>query len=599
MEDIISLLPDHVANQIAAGEVVQRPASVVKELLENAIDAGASKIQLIIKAAGKELIQVVDNGLGMSPTDSRLAFERHATSKIKQSGDLFSLHTKGFRGEALASIAAVAQVDLTTRRETDELATKIKIAASTVKSQSLEVAPVGTSMVVSNLFYNVPARRNFLKSNTVELRHIIDEFHRVAIAHSDIHFVLYQNGAELFDLPSGNLKRRLLHIFGSKLEDKLVPVEESTSVTKINGFVLKPIASRRTRGQQFFFVNNRFVKSPFLHHAITNAYEGLLSEGNYPGYFLFFDLPPETIDINIHPTKTEIKFEDEQSLYAILRAAVKHSLGMFQVAPILDFDRDPNLDTPYQQQNKSALIPKIEVDKDFNPFQNQSPQSFSSKLSPQWESLYQEVGSTESSKINLLSSLEETSSKESVKLFQLMNRFLVSSTGSALLLIDQQRAHERVLYESFLNKITNASATSQQLLFPLKMELSAMQQGLLDEFSSILNEAGFLFNSNKKGELTITGIPSVCSENKGLSVFEELFSHLENEIPQDSFSQTDLLSKSLAKTLSIKRGKVLKHEEQQQLLDDLFACKEPQLSPFNQQIFVSLSKEELDKKFNL
>ncbi len=599
MEDIISLLPDHVANQIAAGEVVQRPASVVKELLENAIDAGASKIQLIIKAAGKELIQVVDNGLGMSPTDSRLAFERHATSKIKQSGDLFSLHTKGFRGEALASIAAVAQVDLTTRRETDELATKIKIAASTVKSQSLEVAPVGTSMVVSNLFYNVPARRNFLKSNTVELRHIIDEFHRVAIAHSDIHFVLYQNGAELFDLPSGNLKRRLLHIFGSKLEDKLVPVEESTSVTKINGFVLKPIASRRTRGQQFFFVNNRFVKSPFLHHAITNAYEGLLSEGNYPGYFLFFDLPPETIDINIHPTKTEIKFEDEQSLYAILRAAVKHSLGMFQVAPILDFDRDPNLDTPYQQQNKSALIPKIEVDKDFNPFQNQSPQSFSSKLSPQWESLYQEVGSTESSKINLLSSLEETSSKESVKLFQLMNRFLVSSTGSALLLIDQQRAHERVLYESFLNKITNASATIQQLLFPLKMELSAMQQGLLDEFSSILNEAGFLFNSNKKGELTITGIPSVCSENKGLSVFEELFSHLENEIRQDSFSQTDLLSKSLAKTLSIKRGKVLKHEEQQQLLDDLFACKEPQLSPFNQQIFVSLSKEELDKKFNL
>jgi len=599
MEDIISLLPDHVANQIAAGEVVQRPASVVKELLENAIDAGASKIQLIIKAAGKELIQVVDNGLGMSPTDSRLAFERHATSKIKQSGDLFSLHTKGFRGEALASIAAVAQVDLTTRRETDELATKIKIAASTVKSQSLEVAPVGTSMVVSNLFYNVPARRNFLKSNTVELRHIIDEFHRVAIAHSDIHFVLYQNGAELFDLPSGNLKRRLLHIFGSKLEDKLVPVEESTSVTKINGFVLKPIASRRTRGQQFFFVNNRFVKSPFLHHAITNAYAGLLSEGNYPGYFLFFDLPPETIDINIHPTKTEIKFEDEQSLYAILRAAVKHSLGMFQVAPILDFDRDPNLDTPYQQQNKSALIPKIEVDKDFNPFQNQSPQSFSSKLSPQWESLYQEVGSTESSKINLLSSLEETSSKESVKLFQLMNRFLVSSTGSALLLIDQQRAHERVLYESFLNKITNASATIQQLLFPLKMELSAMQQGLLDEFSSILNEAGFLFNSNKKGELTITGIPSVCSENKGLSVFEELFSHLENEIRQDSFSQTDLLSKSLAKTLSIKRGKVLKHEEQQQLLDDLFACKEPQLSPFNQQIFVSLSKEELDKKFNL
>ena len=449
MEDVIALLPDHVANQIAAGEVVQRPASVVKELLENAIDAKASRIQLIVKEAGKQLIQVVDNGLGMSATDARLAFERHATSKIKQSDDLFALHTKGFRGEALASIAAVAQVEMHTKRAVDELATKIKIAGGEIKEQELLVAPEGSSMSVSNLFFNVPARRNFLKSNTVELRHIIDEFHRVAIAHPELSFSMVHGGAELFDLPAGKLKQRLVHIFGNKIEDKLVPVEENTSVSAINGFVLKPEAAKRSRGMQFFFVNRRFVKSSFLHHAICTAFEGLLNDGTYPGYFLFFDLAPDSIDINIHPTKTEVKFENEQSLFAILRSAVKHSLGMFQVAPTLDFDRDPNLDVPYQQVDKSVVPPKIEVDRSFNPFSTPSSQSFSSKLSPQWESLYQEVGSTESSEINLLSNEEVEQSMGEQKIFQLMNRYVVSSTGAALLLIDQQRAHERILYEFF------------------------------------------------------------------------------------------------------------------------------------------------------
>lgn len=598
MEDVIALLPDHVANQIAAGEVVQRPASVVKELLENAIDAQATRIQLIIKEAGKQLIQVVDNGLGMSPTDARLAFERHATSKIKQSDDLFALHTKGFRGEALASIAAVAQVEMHTKRSEDELATKIKIGGGEIKKQDLVVAPVGTSMSVSNLFFNVPARRNFLKSNAVELRHIIDEFHRVSIAHPEITFSMLQGGTELFDLPAGNLRRRLTHIFGSKLDDKLVPVEEQTTVSGIRGFVLKPEAAKRSRGMQFFFVNNRFVKSSFLHHAIMTAYDGLLHEGCYPGYFLFFELEPHTIDINIHPTKTEVKFENEQSLFAILRSAVKHSLGMFQVAPTLDFDRDPNLDVSYDQVDHKVEPPKIEVDRDFNPFQEKATHSFSSKISPQWESLYQEIGSTDSAEMSLIGALDSNPSDATQKIFQLMNRYLVSSTGAALLLIDQERAHERVLYELFLSNITHASTSSQQLLFPIKIELNSLQKAFYNEYTSLLTEVGFCLGELKKDHVEVVGIPSVCSENKAVRVFEDLFESLSNEQPEDTFSQTDLVAKSMARTLSIKRGKRLETEEQQQLINDLFACKETQLSPYNRQIFVSLTKEELEKKFN-
>ena len=598
MEDVIALLPDHVANQIAAGEVVQRPASVVKELLENAIDAQATRIQLIIKEAGKQLIQVVDNGLGMSPTDARLAFERHATSKIKQSDDLFALHTKGFRGEALASIAAVAQVEMHTKRSEDELASKIKIGGGEIKKQDLVVAPVGTSMSVSNLFFNVPARRNFLKSNAVELRHIIDEFHRISIAHPEITFSMLQGGTELFDLPAGNLRRRLTHIFGSKLDDKLVPVEEQTTVSGIRGFVLKPEAAKRSRGMQFFFVNNRFVKSSFLHHAIMTAYDGLLHEGCYPGYFLFFELEPHTIDINIHPTKTEVKFENEQSLFAILRSAVKHSLGMFQVAPTLDFDRDPNLDVSYDQVDHKVEPPKIEVDRDFNPFQEKATHSFSSKISPQWESLYQEIGSTDSAEMSLIGALDSNPSDATQKIFQLMNRYLVSSTGAALLLIDQERAHERVLYELFLSNITHASTSSQQLLFPIKIELNSLQKAFYNEYTSLLTEVGFCLGELKDDHVEVVGIPSVCSENKAVLVFEDLFESLSNEQPEDTFSQTDLVAKSMARTLSIKRGKRLETEEQQQLINDLFACKETQFSPYNRQIFVSLTKEELEKKFN-
>ena len=596
MGDIITLLPDHVANQIAAGEVVQRPASVVKELLENAIDAGSDHVQLIIKEAGKQLIQVVDNGKGMSITDARMAFERHATSKIKSASDLFALNTKGFRGEALASIAAVAHVEMLSKTSEDEIGTEIKIAGSEIREQEPVVAPKGTSISVKNLFFNIPARRNFLKSNTVELRHIIDEFHRVALAHPQIAFTFFQGGHELFDLPAANLRKRIVHIFGSKMDAKLVPVEESTSVSSVSGFVIKPIAAKRTRGQQFFFVNDRFIKSPFMHHAIMNAYDGLLSEGTVPGYFIFFNLDPQTIDINIHPTKTEVKFEDEQSLYAILRSCVKHSLGMFNVAPTLDFDRDPNLDTPYNQVNQIAASPQLEVDSNFNPFKNPDTPRFSKPNETNWESLYVEVESQPIPSV-LGDELNVSADYDSVKLFQLMNRYLVSSIGSALLVIDQQRAHERILYEQFLKTITQKQTASQQLLFPYDLELTSTQQVLLSDLEEVLIEAGFVFEKVGSSSISIKGIPASSSEKEIPNIFENLFASLESDLPSDSFSQSDLLSKSLSKTLSIKRGVPMKSEEQQRLLDDLFACKETQVSPFNRQIFITLTQEELDKKF--
>ena len=596
MGDIITLLPDHVANQIAAGEVVQRPASVVKELLENAIDAGSDHVQLIIKEAGKQLIQVVDNGKGMSITDARMAFERHATSKIKSASDLFALNTKGFRGEALASIAAVAHVEMLSKTSEDEIGTQIKIAGSEIQEQEPVVAPQGTSISVKNLFFNIPARRTFLKSNTVELRHIIDEFHRVALAHPQIAFTFFQGGHELFDLPVANLRKRIVHIFGSKMDAKLVPVEESTSVSSVSGFVIKPSAAKRTRGQQFFFVNDRFIKSPFMHHAIMNAYDGLLSEGTVPGYFIFFNLDPQTIDINIHPTKTEVKFEDEQSLYAILRSCVKHSLGMFNVAPTLDFDRDPNLDTPYNQVNQIAASPQLEVDSNFNPFKNPDTPRFSKPNETNWESLYVEVESQPIPTV-LGDELNVLADYDSVKLFQLMNRYLVSSIGSALLVIDQQRAHERILYEQFLKTITQKQTASQQLLFPYDLELTSTQQVLLSDIEEVLIEAGFVFEKVGSSSISIKGIPASSSEKEIPNIFENLFASLESDLPSDSFSQSDLLSKSLSKTLSIKRGVPMKSEEQQRLLDDLFACKETQVSPFNRQIFITLTQEELDKKF--
>jgi DNA mismatch repair protein MutL len=470
MSSIIQLLPDHVANQIAAGEVVQRPASVVKELLENAVDAKATDIKLIIKDAGKSLIQVIDNGLGMSVTDSRLCFERHATSKIRHAEDLFALHTKGFRGEALASIAAIAHVEMKTKQDQEELGTHIIIEGSKFISQEPAVLPKGTSFAVKNLFFNIPARRNFLKSETVEMRHIVDEFQRVALAHPNIYFTMYHNGSEHFNLPTSNFRQRIVGIFSGKTNEKLVPVQEETEIITIEGFVGKPEFSKKNKGEQFFFVNNRYIKSPYLHHAIMSAYEGLLKDGSQPTYFLYLSVPPHTIDINIHPTKTEIKFDNESALYAILRSAVKHSLGQFNVAPILDFDRDPNLDTPYDYKNTSANYPTIEVDSNFNPFSDEKPTksvafktsalpSYKKESQPNWESLYvglkqdtEEVGGFYTENEEVTASLfDEKESEQSVtKTYQIHKKYIVSPIKSGMIIVDQQRAHQRIclLYTS-------------------------------------------------------------------------------------------------------------------------------------------------------
>lgn len=615
MADIIQLLPDHVANQIAAGEVVQRPASVVKELLENAIDAGADSIKLIIKDAGKTLVQVIDNGKGMSNTDARLSFERHATSKIRTADDLFQLHTKGFRGEALASIAAIAHVELKTKQETDDIGNIIVIEGSRVASQEVVVTPKGTSISVKNLFFNIPARRNFLKSDTVELRHVIDDFHRVALAHPSISFALYNNGSETFNLPVSNFRQRIVNIFGTKTNEKLVPVEEETDVLKISGFVGKPEFAKKTRGEQYFFVNDRFIKSAYLNHAISSAFDGLLKTGTHPSYFLNLTVDPQTIDINIHPTKTEIKFDDEHTMYALLRSAVKHSLGQFNIAPILDFERDPSLDTPYNYNKKTTNTPKVAVDKSFNPFNDElvsKAKAVAYKKQPitNWESLYVGLESKGTKTQQDFSEVHFESDEETVSMFsndmeiehthttyQLHNKYIVSTIKSGMLVIDQHRAHQRVLYEDFLKNMTIKEGISQQLLFPLQLHFSNQDIIIIKELKGDLQHTGFVFSSIKEESVEITGVPVSVPESEVSIILEQLISDVENEVPDSNFSSTDLLAKSMAKTLAIKTGQSLQRDEQEHLVNKLFACKEPNVSPTNKATFITMSVDELDKKF--
>jgi DNA mismatch repair protein MutL len=617
MSSIIQLLPDHVANQIAAGEVVQRPASVVKELLENAVDAKATDIKLIIKDAGKTLIQVIDNGSGMSVTDSRLCFERHATSKIRQAEDLFSLHTKGFRGEALASIAAIAHVEMKTKQEKEDLGIHIIIEGSKFISQDVAVLPKGTSFSVKNLFYNIPARRNFLKSETVEQRHVVDEFHRVVLAHPTIHFTFYHNGSDMFNLPPSNFRQRIVNIFAGKTNEKLVPVKEETEIVNVHGFIGKPEYSKKNRGEQFFFVNNRYIKSGYLHHAVMAAYEGLLSAGAQPSYFLYLEVPPHTIDINIHPTKTEIKFDDEHALYAILRSTIKHSLGQFNVAPILDFDRDPNLDTPYQYQNKEAACPTVQVDRSYNPFaEEKSNKAFSTgtmpykkpEARPNWESLYvglkqatEEIAEVTFENDAVTSSLfEENDIEQEVKrTYQINKKYIVSPIKSGMVIIDQHRAHQRILYEEFLSNMTMNQASSQQLLFPLEMYFSSSEIALISELKSALVSTGFVFDESSTDSIIISGLPINVTEREVSIILQQLLSDLHEGIPDSSFCQNDTIAKSMSRSLAIKTGAYLTEYEQENLVNNLFACKEPNVSPFQKPTFITMRVEDLDKKFAL
>ncbi len=611
MADIIKILPDHVANQIAAGEVVQRPASVVKELLENAIDAGASNISLIVKSGGKTLIQVVDDGQGMSRADALLSFERHATSKISSAQDLFNLSTKGFRGEALASIAAIAHVEMLTRMESMEVGEKIGIEGSKIVSQEMAVTPKGTSISVKNLFFNIPARRNFLKSDQVELRHIIEEFQRVALVHHGIGFHFHNNGSELFNLPPVNLRKRIAQVFGHRMEGRLVPVREETGLVGISGFICKPEFAKKSRGEQYFFVNDRFIKSPYLHHSVVSAFEGLIKADHHPGYFVYLEVDPASVDINIHPTKTEVKFEDEHSLYAILRSTIKHSLGQFNVAPVLDFDHDPNLDTPYSYRDKGVVLPKVTVDAGFNPFGGGSGSGgkFQKVDTRGWEKLHEGLMETDTKGFSSL--LVESHTEIQGDLYsddqmgepwattlQLGRKYVVGTVKSGMLVIHQRRAHQRVLFEKFLGEITVKQGLSQQLLFPLELEFNKGDLDLLKELSEPLTNVGFAFGSWEGETLKLTGVPLLIPESGIGKVLDHLLADYRDGYGEGNISQAELLAKILARNLAIKSGEVLDQESQLALLNKLFACKEPALSPFQKITYTIIPDGDIDKKFS-
>lgn len=618
MPDIIKLLPDSVANQIAAGEVVQRPASAVKELLENALDAGADKIQLIIKDAGKSLIQVIDNGCGMSATDARMCFERHATSKINKAEDLFAIRTMGFRGEAMASIAAIAQVELKTKKHEDELGTLIQIEASEVVNQEPCATTCGTSISVKNLFYNIPARRNFLKSNPVEMRHIIDEFQRVALAHPEIYFTLHHDGQEVYHLPATQLKQRIIHLLGNNYNERLVPVDEQTSIIQVKGFIGKPAFAKKTRGDQFFFVNNRFIKDGYLNHAVMIAYEQLLPDDCFPLYVLFIEIDPAKIDINVHPTKTEIKYQDEKAIYAIIRSAVKRSLGQYNITPTLDFNQETAFQGMITEKPFDEITPpSIHFNPDFNPFKED--QKSSTKEIPflrdidtkrgipsNWDTLYEIAQQKENEQqvFNLSSSKTAQTGEHQIEslgsrqVFQLHQRYIITQIKSGLMLVDQQAAHERILYERFLIQLEQNKGSSQQSLFPQTVTLNTTDFALANELLPDFHALGFQIRAFGKNTLVIEGVPADIPENNDLAaMLEELIEGFKNNHTILKLDKRDNLARTLAKNSAIKAGTTLETEEMNDLIDQLFACQMPNVSLNGKQIIVKLTLEELAERF--
>ncbi|MFC2481651.1 MAG: DNA mismatch repair endonuclease MutL [Capnocytophaga granulosa] len=607
MPDIIRLLPDNVANQIAAGEVIQRPASAVKELLENAIDAGATQIKLYLKDAGRTLVQVVDNGIGMSPTDARLAFERHATSKIRSADDLFTLHTKGFRGEALASIASIAQVELITCQEGQQVGTSLKIEGNKITEQTPMVASRGTSIAMKHLFFNVPARRNFLKSDTVEMRHILDEFHRVVLAHPDLQFSLFHNDVEQFALPATTLRKRIVQLFGQRLNEQLIPVEENTELLRIHGFISKD-SYKKNKSLQFFMVNQRFIKNRYLHHAVVSAFEGLLKEGEQPEYFLHLEIDPKHIDINIHPTKTEIKFDNDQAIYALLRSAIKHSLGQFHVLPSIDFSLDEQNEVPYSYKDKEVQTPVYHVDRNFNPFKMDTPTPEAPKQaptpylkgqpSPQWEQLYTGIPSkanapTEEDITDPFAAFQQESRVQTSLYFQ--RKYLITFFKDKVLFVHVARAHQRILYERFRRTMLQGHSLSQSLLFPLEFEYTPSEILALEPMLPELRNAGFMIEI--AGNLVrFTGLPPMIKESQVQGFLYDLLERATEDIPQEIITQEEMLAKILAKNLAIRAGQTLSGEEQEQLVYDLFTCQEPQLSPFGKKTYTEMTVSELESR---
>jgi len=620
MADIIRLLPDNVANQIAAGEVVQRPASVVKELLENSVDADASEVHLVVSESGKTLIQVSDNGKGMSETDARMALERHATSKIQKAEDIFSILTKGFRGEALASIAAVAKLQMRTRLRASELGTELKVAANEIESQEFCQCPEGTTIKVQNLFYNIPARRNFLKSNQVELRHIIDEFERVAMAHPEVAFSFEHNNSELFHLEPSTLRQRIVNIFGKRYNEKLVPVSEDTELVKLEGFVGKPEFAKKSRGEQFFFVNHRYIRNPYLHKAVQKAFEGLLQDDSHPSYFLFMELDPARIDVNIHPTKTEIKFEDERVIHSIIRTAVKHSLGQYNIAPSLDFEHDQQY-APPPPTHKSVEAPGIYIDPNFNPFDKKadSPATSESSLgrnssgsnsfggggysnprptsreSQQWESLLSQI--PEIPEEAEQSELIPAEGLNKVAYIQVGRKYLLKAHGEGLMLIHQARAHQRIIFEKMMASLANQQVAAQQLLFPVQVSFSAGDFSQIKELLPTLREMGFDLDEFGQKELIVHGIP-LFLENPDLD--EILHQLLEEAKDYNSHSKEELQEKmaaEMAKVAALKVGTVLEPQAMAHLVDELFGCSSPYISPEGRPTIINLALNDLDKTF--
>ena len=587
MGDVIRLLPDHVANQIAAGEVVQRPASVVKELLENAIDAGATRISLIVKEAGKAHIQVVDNGKGMSENDARMCFERHTTSKISKAADLFKLNTKGFRGEAMASIAAVAQVQLITKTQTDDLGVCINIAGSKVSQQQRTTAALGTSVTVKNLFFNIPARRNFLKSHQVEFRHISDEFHRVALVHHDIHFELLHNGSEVFQLPVSSRRQRISHIFGAKFDERLVPVNEKTEMVVVSGFVLKPKFAKKSRHQQFFFVNDRFIKNGYLHHAVLAAFEGLLSPDQQPGYFIFLEVPPEQLDINIHPTKTEVKFEDDHALHAVLRAAIKHSLGQFSIAPALDFSTDLSFETPYTKHKVAPIAPNISVNPSFNPF----------STTPQPK---QQVKNVSFEDIKAQGHSEPLIAPQTDHVhvsFQWQLKYLIAPHDNGIMIVHQSRAHERILYEEFMHRWDDEAVASQALAVPLAITLDKPSVDLLKGHKSELNDMGFCLFRAEADTIEFEAIPEVFAAPDVPHFLSAWLTPLSNGTVH-AFSQRDVMARTLAKQRCIRLGRPLAAHEQIELIHKLLSCKEADRTADGKVVFKMIAANALETFFS-
>ena len=604
MPDIIQLLPDNIANQIAAGEVIQRPASAVKELLENAVDAGADEIKLIVNDAGKALIQVIDNGKGMSETDARMAFERHATSKITSIEDLFRIKTMGFRGEALASIAAVAQVELKTRKAENETGIYIEIENSTVKKQEPVAAPVGTSIAMKNLFFNVPARRNFLKSNAAELRHIVDEFIRVAMSFPGIFFSFTSNGQEVFHLEKGTLKQRVVQVLGNNYNAKLVPIQEESDYMHIYGFVGKPETAKKTRGDQYFFVNNRFIKSAYLNHAVMNAFSEMIAKDSFPMYTLFIDMDPSQLDINVHPTKQEIKFEDEKIVYAFVQSAVKHSLAQFSITPTLDFELDMTI-----QQTEAVSKPFTDEKRStasssslYHTFTQKNQSHFIESKSElkHWKDFYEpkqlQATSNKPQAENML--ITEVGNKpQTENVFQLHNSFIVVQNNTGYLLIHQQNAHERILYERFSKAVNGKPIATQRSLFPATMELAAADTVLLHELLPDLAQLGYLLEPFGNNTFVIQGTPADIMQGNEKTAIEKMleqYKHFSNDL---KFSKREKLTRTLALQQSVKAGNALTDREIKGLLDDLFACVVPNITPNGKPVYLEFRKEELDKQF--